>query len=108
MTLREVFHQAEREEPHSWLFLAGDSRDWTLDTEAFLVDTRNLDVESDTDEPIPPELAGKGLRCTLDTYMINECVKCADRLVGRPDDCVRLESFIYYFRFDASSKGGRS
>jgi len=37
----------------------------------------------------------KGLREALDTSTITDCVQWADRLAGRPDDAVRLESFIY-------------
>ena len=102
MTLRDVLQQATRELPDTWLYLPGERTQWTLDTEAFLLDLDAMDSDPQTHEPIlPPELASKGLREALDTQTITGCVQWADRLAGRADDTVRLESFLYYFRFDA-------
>ena len=102
MTLRDILRQATEELPDGWLYLPGDHKQWTLDTEAFLLDLDAFDKSPQTHEPIlPPELASKGLREALDTRTITDCVQWADRLAGRPDDAVRFESFIYYVRFDA-------
>ena len=99
MTLRHIFHQATQEQPDAWLYLPGDVKQWTLDTEAFLL---NPEFEPGNDDPIlPDDLAHKGLHEALDTRTITDCVQWADRLAGRPDDNVRLQSFIYYLRFDA-------
>ena len=63
---------------------------------------RALDINPETQEPIlPPKFASKGLRETLDAQTIHDCVQWADKLSGRHDDVVRLESFLYYVRFDA-------
>lgn len=99
MTLRDVLQQATREQPDAWLYLPGEREQWTLDTEAFLI---NPEFDEETDEPVLPDgLAQRGLREALDTQTITDCVQWADRLAGRPDDAVRLESFLYYYRFDA-------
>lgn len=99
MTLREVLQQATREQPDVWLYLPGEREQWTLDTEAFLI---NPEFDEQTDEPVLPDgLAQRGLREALDTQTISDCVQWADGLAGRPDDAVRLESFLYYYRFDA-------
>jgi hypothetical protein len=98
MTLRDVLQQATREQPDAWLYLPGEREQWTLDTEAFLI---NPEFDQ-TDEPVLPDgLAQRGLREALDTQTITDCVQWADRLAGRADDAVRLESFLYYYRFDA-------
>jgi len=99
MTLRDVFNLVTREQLNTWLYLPGESVQWTLETEAFLLDP---EFDDETDESVLPDgYADKGLRETLDTPTIADCVKWADRLVGRADDAVRLESFLYYNRFDA-------
>ena len=99
MTLRDILSQATAKQPNAWLYLPGDVKQWTLDTEAFLL---NPEFEPGQDDPIlPDDLAHKGLREALDTSTITDCVQWADRLVGHPDDDVRFESFIYYVRFDA-------
>jgi hypothetical protein len=99
MTLRDILRQATAKQPDAWLYLPGDVKQWTLDTEAFLL---NPEFEDGQDDPILPDsLAHKGLREALDTPTITDCVQWADRLAGRPDDDIRFESFIYYVRFDA-------
>jgi len=96
MKLRDIFHQASQF-PDSWLYLPGDHKYWTLDTDGVF-----LDPDPDTGELIlPSELASKGFREALDIQTIADCVNWADRLSGTQDDAMRLESFIYYFRFDA-------
>jgi len=58
MTLRDVFHQATQEPPDAWLYLPGDVKQWSLDTEAFLL---NPEYEPGKDDPILPDgLAPKG------------------------------------------------
>ena len=102
MKLRDILNHAAQEQPDAWLFLPGDHRQWTLDTEAFLLVLDVLDTVPETGEPIlPPEFVAKGLRETLDAPTIVDCVQWADGLSGRPDDAIRFESFLYYVRFDA-------
>ena len=99
MTLREVLQKSERELPDAWLFLPGNDQQWSLDTEAFLL---NPDLDPQTEKMILPEdLAQRDLTETLDTQTVSDCVQWADRLIGRPDALVRFQSFLYYFRFDA-------
>lgn len=99
MTLRDVFNQVSRDQPDSWLYLPGEISRWTLDTDAFLL---SPEFDEETGEPVlPAGYAGKGLRETLDAPTIVDCVEWADRLAGHADDTVRLESFVYYNRFDA-------
>jgi hypothetical protein len=70
-----------------------------LETEAFLL---SPEFDDKTDEPILPNGYGdKGLRETLDAQTVADCVEWADRLAGHADDAVRLESFLYYNKFDA-------
>jgi hypothetical protein len=88
MTLRDVLQQAAREQPDAWLYLPGECSQWTLDTEAFLL---SPEFDPQTDEPmLPDEIVQRGLRETLDTRTITDCVQWADRLTGRPDDAVRM------------------
>ena len=102
MTLRDILRQAAEEQPDEWLFLPADPKQWTPESEAFLLDLDTFDTDPETYEPILPSfVASKGLREALDTRTITDCVQWADKLAGRPDDAVRFESFIYYVRFDA-------
>src|SRR5690349_11014782 len=97
MTLREVFHSPPDDAPDDWLYLPGEHTAWTLDTEAYFPP-----IDPDSGEPrLPPEHSSRGYRETLDIQSIEGIVQGADSLAGRPDDAIRLEAFIYYFRFDA-------
>jgi len=100
MTLREIFQQTQKEEPELWLYLSGDDSQWTLDTEAVLFDPSEFDRHMD-ESVLPESFIQRGLRETLDALTVKACVEWADQLVGCPDDTVRLESFLYYYRFDA-------
>jgi len=102
MKLRDILHQATQGLPDSWLFLPGDYKQWTLDTEGLLVHIDALGINPETDEPIlPAELVSSGFREALDTRTITDCVRWADKLSGSADDAVRIQSFVYYIRFDA-------
>jgi hypothetical protein len=102
MTLRDVFHQPSEELHGLWLYLPGKPEEWALETDAFLFDANTLDRDPETDIPIfTPELAPKKLCETLEGGAVSDCVQWADRLNGSPNDPVRLESFLYYYRFDA-------
>src|SRR5882724_2285706 len=101
MTLRDVLAGAAREQPEDWLFLAGTNDCWALDSEAYLLNVDSLNTNPETHEPIlPSDIASKGLHEALDVGTIVACVENADHLVGRADDAVRLESFLYYVHFE--------
>ena len=102
MKIRDILRQATREQPYSWLFLSGDYKHWTLDTEALLVDYKIVPIDPETEKPvIPPELISKGFRETIDSQTIADCIQWADRLSNSNDEAVRFESLVYYIRFDA-------
>lgn len=97
MTLREVFHSPPNGEDGDWLFLPGNDSEWSLETQAFF-----LNLDDETGEPnMEPQQSSLGLKETLDLGTIESVVSWADRLVSKVDDEVRLESFLYYYRFDA-------
>jgi len=97
MTLREVFHSPPNNEGRDWLFLPGNDSEWSLETQVFFPD-----LDDETGEPnIEPQHYSLGLKETLDLGTIESVVSWADRLVGKVDDEVRFESFLYYYRFDA-------
>src|SRR5437016_5906076 len=99
MTLRDVFHAVTKRQPDAWLFLPSESSTWNLDSDAILI---NPEYDDATDEQVLPEVVKQNdLRETIDTQTIADCVRWADRLAGRADDLVRLESFLYYVRWDA-------
>ncbi|MCX6849414.1 MAG: hypothetical protein NTY98_10875 [Verrucomicrobia bacterium] len=97
MTLREVFHSPPNDDDGDWLFLPGNDSEWSLETQAFFPD-----LDDETGVPnIEPQYTSLGLKETLDLGTIESVVLWADRLVGKADDEVRFESFLYYYRFDA-------
>jgi hypothetical protein len=97
MTLREVFQSPPSDTGGGWLFLPGDDSKWALDTEAYFPE-----FDDETGEPIiESRLATLELCESLDVQTIGDVVSWADRLVGQADDSSRLESFLYYYRFDA-------
>ena len=77
-----------------WLYLASSERP-TLDTPCLLVDAG----PDDDPEAIAVE-CGFPEEC-LDAATIEETTKCARRFRNRPTDELLLESFVYYWRFDA-------
>lgn len=97
MTLREVFYSPPADALGDWLYLPGDPSSWTLDTEGYFP---SIDPDSG-EADLPAEYSSRGYREILDLPTIEDIVQGADRLAGRSDDTVRLEAFIYYFRFDA-------
>ena len=102
MKIRDILRQATQKQPPAWLFLPDNYWEWTLDTEAILVDylkpflsTRKPRIRLFHRNWFPK------FRETIDTQPIADCVGWADRLSGRDDDAVRFESLVYYIRFDA-------
>jgi hypothetical protein len=82
-----------------WLYIAGDAKDLTLDTEA---DFGCPEVDEDTDEQIdPPGFGDRGLWSTIDKQTVDDCIEWADRLAEKPDDAAAANIIRYYIRFDA-------
>ena len=97
MTLKSVFESPSANIEGDWLYLTGDWHQWKLDSKACFP---HIDPESG--EPVLDEAhIQAGYRETLDLQTISDVVMWADRLSGKPNDAVRLESFVYYCRHDA-------
>ena len=77
-----------------WLFLAS-SETPTLDTPCLLVD-------AGADDDLEAIAAENGFTEEgLDTDTIEDTAKCAREFSDPPSDELLLESFVYYWRFDA-------
>lgn len=82
-----------------WLYIKGDAKDLSLDTES---DLGCPEFDEDTDEEIdPPGFFERGLFSTIDIGTVNACIKWADRLAAKRDDEAVAEIIRYYIRFDA-------
>jgi hypothetical protein len=82
-----------------WLYIAGDAKDLTLDTEA---DLGCPEFNEDSDEEIgPPGFDDRGLWSTIDKHTFDDCIQWADRLAGEADDKAVADVVRYYIRFDA-------
>lgn len=70
----------------------------TLDTECLLL----ADDDLDSDDDIPPKARQAGFLIEgLDTETIEDCILRAQQLTPTSNPTAELESFIYYWRFDA-------
>ena len=105
LRLRKILEAIELDQLHGWLFLPGESDEWTLDTEGGVIDLDaqvndgKWDPRDDNDEP--PEAARHGWHCVLDVGAVAQCIHWADREKGGRDDDARLRTLRYYHRFDA-------
>lgn len=82
-----------------WLFITGDAKDLTVNSE---VDLGRCDFDEDTgDEIEPPGFRERGLHSTIDKDTASACVDWGDRLAGKVDDAAAAEMIRYYIRFDA-------
>ncbi|QDU15020.1 hypothetical protein CA11_28330 [Gimesia maris] len=100
-TLQDIIkHVRKMQFQHSdWLYIAGESSELTLASEAAL---GNPDIDEETDEEIlPTGFAERGLRSTIDVDTVSTCIDWADRLSGTIDDTAALDIIRYYIRFDA-------
>ena len=95
MTLRDLFHADSTQLPGYWIYLPRDSTKWTLETEIY--------IPSDSEEELvlDPAYATRDYVSTLSIDDLDDILATADRLTSSPDDHVRLEAFVYYYRFDA-------
>jgi hypothetical protein len=82
-----------------WLYIAGDAKDLSLDTEA---DLGCPEFDEETDEEIdPPGFTERGLKSTIDKETVDACIDWADHLAAKADDVAVAETIRYYIRFDA-------
>jgi hypothetical protein len=82
-----------------WLYIVGDAKDLSLDTE---VDLGCPEIDEATYEEIDPAGFGdRGLRSTIDKDSLDGCFEWADRLAGKADDAAVADIIRYYIRFDA-------
>lgn len=81
-----------------WIYFR-DTKNPTLNTECFLV-VSDDDFDSEDGIPSKARLAGYAVE-GLDVETINDCLLCAQQFGQAKDASVELESFVYYWRFDA-------
>lgn len=98
-TLCDILRSAR--DTHSskgWLYLPQDV-EWTTDTEGVV-----LDLDLDETEPfddLARTVRERKLVATLDRGTLRELYIWAARLEDPPSDATLLETFLYYYRFDA-------
>ena len=95
MTLRELFHADPEKLPGFWIYLPKESAGWTLETEVC------IPPDSQEEPELDPAYVTRGYVSTLNIYDLEDILDIADQLTGRADDEVRLEGFLYYYRYDA-------
>jgi hypothetical protein len=85
-----------------WLFLASSEAP-TLDASCLLVDADSYDdLEAISDDDLEAIAAESGFpEGGLDTATIEDATECARSFSNPPSDELLLESFVYYWRFDA-------
>jgi len=98
MTLREIFQHSAEFSKSDWLCLPNEEN-LSLETEAAMAKIE-FDEEND-EEVLPAALLAKKFASTIDAQTLEDVVNWADRLAGKRDEKVRLESLRYYLRFDA-------
>jgi hypothetical protein len=98
LRLGDVFSKLRSDEHcFGWVYFREPATP-TLDTECLLVSDEDLNSDGD----IPKEARQAGFLIEgLDTDSIKDCLLWAEQLADRRSSAVDLESFIYYWRFDA-------
>lgn len=100
-TLRSVIQRLRVADsaPDDWLYITGDAKDLTLDTEA---DLGCVQFDESLGKEVEPSgFAERGLRETIFRDTVEDCLQCADRLAGQVDDAAAADVIRYYIRFDA-------
>ncbi|MFZ6686766.1 DUF7716 domain-containing protein [Undibacterium sp. SXout11W] len=99
LQLRQLFARVKAENMCAgWIYFR-ENLDPTLDTECLLV--MDDDFEDDFDGiPSKARTAGFGIE-GLDTSTIEDCLRWAKHLEPKSGPALELESFVYYWRFDA-------
>lgn len=98
LRLGDVFSNIRADEHgYGWVYFREPGNP-TLETECLLV----LDENLDADGGIPTEARDAGFLVEgLDTDNIRDCLLWAEQLEPQRNSAADLESFIYYWRFDA-------
>ena len=100
-SLRSVIQRlrANDASPDHWLYIKGNTKDLSLDTES---DLGCPQFDEETDEEIdPPGFSERGLKSIIDKETLDSCIEWADRLAAKADDMTVAEIIRYYIRFDA-------
>jgi hypothetical protein len=93
MLLREALHlAADKSLEIGWLYLPSSDTP-TLETQCLLVSDAEESETVAKENGFPQE--------GLDTQTIEDTTQCASQFEQPPSDDLLLESFIYYWRFDA-------
>jgi len=99
-TLREVLLRAIKGLEEGWLYLPEEKK-WTLETTCKIIDADEL-PDDEVDENEEPLIAKeKGLISTLDSGTIESIVSFAGNIDAEMSDALLLESFTYYYDYDA-------
>lgn len=83
----------------AWLYIVGDAKYLSLDTEAELGCGETDEVTYA--EIDPPGFLDRGLKSTIDKDTLDDCIAWADRLAGKADDAAVADIVRYYIRFDS-------
>lgn len=100
-TLRSLLHRLRANDVDSdcWLYIAGDAKNLSLDTEADFGYPRIDEVtHEEIDQPV---FSDRGMYSTIDKETVDACIEWADRLTGNADDIAAADVIRYYIRFDA-------
>lgn len=98
LRLGDVFSRLRADQlGYGWIYLR-DGANPTLHTECFLLTDDNDDSEGGV--PSEARLAGFPVE-GLDTDTIRDCLEWTEELTEHQNSATDLESFIYYWRFDA-------
>lgn len=90
--------RAGQADENCWLYIAGDGRNLTLETDA---DLGTPEIDETGDEIHPPGFEERGLWPTIDKQTVDACIEWADRLAGTAADEAAADVIRYYIRFDA-------
>lgn len=98
LRLGDVFSKVSADQQcYGWVYFREPGNP-TLDTECLLV----LDDDVDSNGEVPAEARVAGFLVEgLDTDSIRDCLLWAEQLEQQGNSTADLESFIYYWRFDA-------
>ena len=98
--LIKILKRADGQLEEGWLYLP-ENEVWNVDTLGQIIDVDML-TESEVDENDEPLIAQeKGLISTIDAGTIENIVSFAKNLDNEFSDDLLLESFLYYYNYDA-------
>jgi hypothetical protein len=99
-TLRKILLRANKGLEDGWLYLP-ENESWSLDTKGKIIDVDELPDNEVDDNEEPLIAKEKGLISTLDSGTIESIVSFANNIEAEISDALLLESFIYYYDYDA-------